>query len=995
MGRPARINGKRAALLLRIMPELLAIDLQEKPNGQKANEDRHDFYDNAVRLLVLCFGVANPLTNDTPDNDWFTVEYAEIPAAGEMPPLPAEEAEERDKVITSLTLTVRNFYKDKRQKMKAGEAKAILTQRNVERVVAAMAPEPKPPKELDVYQKFFKDRFRDAFDKAWKRREDEAGGDGKVLAALKKRRGGQLRVFARKRWECESADVKASVRTKCAELHGKRTETHRALWGAPNEALPNSRMWVLPEAADFFEGVLSWAAARFGVAMALTIAGPTDSGEPADTTLYAAGDSKPGAPTLSEFASASLQPAKIRLRQFARDMLTGQVPVLAKNDDAGEATKPEGEEMQEDENEEDVGLDGEDFAGELAGLDIGSGPENDSEEVPQRGKKTAGSRKSGAARTIDLEDEQDMDDIDLQLASPNIQSWDEPDLGEEVEEAHADAARAKGKRRAARADSDFEMNAGDDEYDGHDDEEEEEDDGDVDDGKGKGSAVFRDFEDDDEDIFGFGFGQLGRAAGPGWSHVKRRLSSTSSFGHGSGFDDASLNCLESDDELLRSRVALATRNAYGGTTSPSTATSDYEGRALGGIVGDASEDEEVTRGGEGTSDDEAIVDKMLEARYEDRRQKRTVDKSSQETRLGGLSRARASASRKKEATGLRTAGEQDAPVAKVGAGKVSGTREANKKGKKGKGKAKRKDAGAGIGETGAGPVAGKKRALRTASRRRITSPIESDVEGGDDGQKTIRQARSADASVGETAGEVNKACTQAWLHEHLEGSLDVGLAAWRSYSGGRNVAGSRREKVVEIIKTMAPALRVVYADLVDTMEVLLKMDELWDMGKGGHLDNASRPKAVTVMINHRGGLLGARDCPRGWGKEVKEWWLTLQPAARGVDVDIAQLMPPTAGMAWGSLVEARGYKGAFLLVWCMMHWARFDSDMEEWREVAEDMTAVFKLLARIRQSGGDGDGGSAAGSAPPSRNKRRAEDEEQASGGAKKVRAITHTKVRR
>ena len=57
-------------------------------------------------------------------------------------------------------------------------------------------------------------------------------------------------------------------------------------------------------------------------------------------------------------------------------------------------------------------------------------------------------------------------------------------------------------------------------------------------------------------------------------------------------------------------------------------------------------------------------------------------------------------------------------------------------------------------------------------------------------------------------------------------------------------------------------------------------------------------------------------------------------------------------MSWGTLAKAYGYKGPFLLVWCMMHWAKIRDDLELWRAVAEDMTKVFKALRAARQSVG-------------------------------------------
>lgn len=149
----------------------------------------------------------------------------------------------------------------------------------------------------------------------------------------------------------------------------------------------------MPEAGAFFEGLLRWAAIRFGVAMALTIAGPTDNGEPEAlryyfhrsepsrklltiwNSIYASGDVKETAPILSNFAAASFETGRLRLRQYARDCLTGDVhegTTPAQNGETGGVAVDDADKSDEESDDDDG-----DYKDEEDGADEDSDEESD------------------------------------------------------------------------------------------------------------------------------------------------------------------------------------------------------------------------------------------------------------------------------------------------------------------------------------------------------------------------------------------------------------------------------------------------------------------------------------------------------------------------------------------------------------------------------------------------------------------------------------------
>ncbi|VDC05512.1 unnamed protein product [Peniophora sp. CBMAI 1063] len=239
------------------------------------------------------------------------------------------------------------------------------------------------------------------------------------------------------------------------------------------------------------------------------------------------------------------------------------------------------------------------------------------------------------------------------------------------------------------------------------------------------------------------------------------------------------------------------------------------------------------------------------------------------------------------------------------------------------------------------------------------------IGGDEDDEETLSYTRAVAGSRAATAMELNVELTQTnvglgmpiegWVREH-EGDKIGGGAAWKTYVT-KPAGASRRMSVVDTVRGLVPAMHSVYAELVDSMEALLRLDAKWDMGTGGHLDSKKRPRLASSITTKRGGPLQG-DVPADWGDRMTEWWLDLQPVERGVVQNVADLLEPRADMSWGTLHATRGYKGAFLLVWCMMYWAKSGLSMDAWTTVAGDMARVFAVLLTLRgeeEGGGGGD----------------------------------------
>lgn len=138
------------------------------------------------------------------------------------------------------------------------------------------------------------------------------------------------------------------------------------------------------------------------------------------------------------------------------------------------------------------------------------------------------------------------------------------------------------------------------------------------------------------------------------------------------------------------------------------------------------------------------------------------------------------------------------------------------------------------------------------------------------------------------------------------------------------------------------------------------------------------------MVNRRGGLLPS-PVPKGWGAGVASWWISLQPSERGKADAVHQLSPCSPTMDWKAISTTGGYKGPFLLVWCMMHWANLGHDIGLWKGVADDMATAFKAISKSRGSVDTASGEAGVRKGGPSGTKRQGKASAGADGRSKRA----------
>ncbi|VDB90235.1 unnamed protein product [Peniophora sp. CBMAI 1063] len=975
MPKLAEINGPRDDFLMRFLGETVTTGKQTHAQ----NSDQNQVYQTLARALVLAFGVDDPLHNDRPDERFYDIAFNAIPSAADMPDLPPDQEKKRDAVIAELVDTVKNFYKRKRHQTRAGGKQALLDMKHIQRVVDAFAPAPLPPKDLDVYQKYFKNRFLSAFEEVWKEKEKAAEGNETLLAQLRRTQGGQERAFAAERLGKETPQTKQEVAKKKEELHAQRLKDYRKLWGAPLDKPVNSRAWIMPEASAFLQAFLSWFATRYGVALVLNIAGGKDNSLPEAYSLFAAGQCKPGAAPLEDYVAHTTAETKVTMCQFVRDLMTGQFATTQplplpdahkeEEDDAISSTLAKELELNP------MRLIGKDEAGEWqvgGGDDVGnminaSGGGQSEGRFVGNGKAAdtgllSSHNDSGSTRRGDGNETQDMAVIPGTARNTSttmrtsvkgkevdrsrmVQAWVTGSGGEEAGNPSASGPVLGGR-----------------EWDGN-----------ISDGS-VGSE-----------------GQLRRRAGqetrkPPGSPEILGLSQTSVYRRVPG-EAPGTEAADDDEEFaqaLWTNIADAFANIEDGadghpvdrertlslpprTSTPETSSSVYAARRAAlsqtpSIQSDFDVTPNVTRTRQGSErsappsegpDDSDIemADAYVSGLWKDRRQAKTKQKAPRKLLLGAIKRSRVGESRKiqklppkigdKQPTGAETSSKPaEAPA--LPAKSIGASSEGS--GQRGRAIQRMRAQTAGDGGRtvfSRSPVARKKRT------RRVSSPEEIDRISNDGDGDGETQMGPVGGSTGLMDVDDEEQRTQTWIAEHgVEGCNSEGEGAWRTYLS-KSVGMPRRSRIASAILDLPPAMRPVYADLVDTMEALLKGDKVWDIGAGGQLDNRKRPMLVSAITTKRGAHL-PEGVPDGWGSGMIAWWRSLQPTQRGAEQAVRDLAPPSMEMGWGTLGEASGYKGPFLLVWCMMYWAQNGNDMDGWRIVAEDMISVFKVLLTVR-----------------------------------------------
>ena len=115
------------------------------------------------------------------------------------------------------------------------------------------------------------------------------------------------------------------------------------------------------------------------------------------------------------------------------------------------------------------------------------------------------------------------------------------------------------------------------------------------------------------------------------------------------------------------------------------------------------------------------------------------------------------------------------------------------------------------------------------------------------------------------------------------------------------------------------------------------------------LPTANRPKGITAMVKGRAKKVSSGALSETYGRDFVAWWIYMQPRERQQVGDVSSMPRPTDKMDWATFTQAGGYKGAFLVVWGLMHWALYDDDRTDFVGVADDMADVFGVLAGVRR----------------------------------------------
>ncbi|KZV59790.1 hypothetical protein PENSPDRAFT_694842 [Peniophora sp. CONT] len=987
---PAAINGIRETFLMRFISYTETSGKQT----QVLNNDQKDKYENLSRAFVLAFGHKNTLKNDEP-GEFYNVLYDSIPAAQDMPSLgdEAEEAE-RDAAILRFVEPIKNFYKSKRHQAKKAGGPALLNSKQLQRVVNALGPPPPPPKELDVYQKYYKDRYSDAFEKLWAEKEAAADGNGKALEALKRKQGGQERVFAGLRYARESEQVKDMVRKKGNEIYEDAMKEYGKLWGAPLEMPGNSRAWVMPEASTFLQAFLTWIATRYCVAATITIAGANDDGSPEARSLFAAGECKPGVPSLADCVAGSLADTKIKMMQFARDMMTGRVPT-GESAAASIVKREEGKEAADDEEMEDL----------TARLEFDTQPMRVFGE--DEGLEWNGA--PALQPTIRTSVERQRSELGQQAGGQSEEGLGGDDGGNQVYTA---LAKGKGVDRTGMVDK-WRSNASGSAYAIEGQSGAQADEGQTFRRRGSPEAVGY------EKKRNLAFRPERRREGGLMADVEMDDDGGANHDGQSANDpfanDPFANMFDDEDNYPLTDLAFPlAQNMTPRSTTPETSSSVYAKRRAGlsespGLSDSERGDALSQSDGRPVAEDlESVQDGMIEDvvtdsdveqadayaadLWTDRRQQGTKEKHPRTLLLGGVGRSRAAASRKRETLPPKANDKETSPD--------KDTSPTNRRAKKDRNAntpkltMRRALDAVHPHDAAFSPPPARRRKQRTL---RIGSPEGADDEheevvddvaareweegGGDEEERTDYGRMEIEPVVNPTGDDVEIARIEGWIREHDDGDDAGGAPAWKTYKAKIGGGGSRRARLVATIKDLTPSLRPVYADLVDAMEALLKVDEKWDAGVGGQLDKTDRPSLVTQMVKCRGGPLSSGVAlPTGWGSGLSSWWISLQPSERGGGAKVEDLSSPTRNMEWGTLGTSSGYKGPFLLVWCMMYWAQRGDDVESWRAVGEDMILVFKVLRAAREQ--TGGGGATSGNSSNVANKVQAK---RVKGSAERV----------
>ncbi|VDC02753.1 unnamed protein product [Peniophora sp. CBMAI 1063] len=1011
--------------LERFKPDLRDIELLPNQNGPDVKEMKTNFYANTTRSIFCALGWPDTCAKTAPLSD-STWTYKNIPS---LPELDDESSAQRAKDIETLHAYVQRWYgcqrraenSEGRSGAAGGSSRLALQKRHIERIFASLAPAPSPVRALDLYQREHSERYKDAFATYWQDRLN-ALDDDVAKKELHKCRAGEECRFASQSLSHEPKDFVGQLEASARGKYDDAMERYKSLFGNPDQTMANSCAWVAPEMGSFLQLLVDWLCLRYGVAITLLVAGQHDTGRGDCQTIFGSGARRAGSSTLLDFMGITLRDAKIQMRMYAQDVLTGEVA------DGIEEKAKDGK------GADDASDDEEDLTGPMfeAG---GSRTMNTAPAgVPPvqcergRGHSRAPHQPSRSISSSPLGHGLEMDTFssrrDDQLSAPGaLRKGADARSGAGGDDRDA---RAKGAGQDSRPRPPIlDPLGGLARYGGS-----------CDGSQAPGSYMGSQSREQDRGAGGNRHGggsslepfgsQLGsRPVMPNQritAETARALPGLAA-GDRTKYPFAAADPTEDEEELALPTTDWMWPAELDARTRP--ALEDDAGSFGGGRPRLASQSRSTVGSSSGVSrgsrmsmpaetDDEGIdADTLHKSIYKDRKQKNPAPKKPRE---GYHSKRRRAENAVGDAAGSGGAAGSTAPVGDAqtaegtqGAGSARVGRdtdleewyaEKRKKTAQSKPRPKRlpgrvarttatladapgrptrvepsrgKAALAGTAVSASGtsttatdvvetaplPRRRQRQSLSGSSLQQLTQPkparkkpravLDSDEEQNDESNPVTGNDDSVMQAIDEHNVPDILAFENDWAKRHSGASYaSVTGAAWDAY------AREKRAVVVNAIHALGGADdKRAYADVVEKMEALLAHESSWDPAGSKQLPNARRPSGVGAMVKARGALVAATELSASFGRDFVRWWIALQPSERApaTAASVADLLPAGSNMDWATFTQARGYKGAFLLVWCLAHWAMHDDDRQQFAAAARDISTVLGILAVLSDSG--------------------------------------------
>ncbi|KZV60210.1 hypothetical protein PENSPDRAFT_694462 [Peniophora sp. CONT] len=955
-----------------------------------------NFFANSTRSLVVAFGWPDTLKNKVPEegSDW---DYEHIPQLPDI--ADKDEHAKRADYIKKLTVKVRKHY----TKIKngggggggsGGSARAALSQAQIDRAVKAMQPPPLRVRPLDVYQSRHADRWQGQFKAEWEVRV--AGADDAERARLEKDRAGAQRRFAAKCWQTEPDSFCNKVQKECDVAHENAKAAYAALWGAPDNVVRTSRAWAEPEMGAFFQALLQWAATRYGVATTLLVSGKVDDGQTNCFAIHATGDTLPGSVDLKSFIAHDLALPRAKMTAFARDCLIGDALTMSDaeegEDDLGAKEEGAAEEdfTQAIENVIAVALAHQVYVAQefpffatntqipisafppALAFPSNSEPASQPFNVPRASSRPRTRPQPSCFTPDDIANWLTIAPSPRALSITGALEVASPSGGRRSASRSRSRGRAQRVGRSPNAPS-----------------------------RHAALGAFGRAATGDKDSLASPF-QRGRrrsrtpdaiAAGPkpGAPRSPSLIRPKASYairGKGATAQAQTSGGDDFDDDLGFSNF----ESNFGGgdpwRPKPNSKTGASDG-------GQSQLSRSVSRSlpSEGESDDEAMSVEALHLNmFSDRRQRvkrkkklddrramitdglQADDDGGDASSTAGPVKKRRRATTKTAAGTQKKAGTKSKPVEKipgadaleVGRSSRSRVREREDSIERDATHAPRpqKKRRAAVMsdeededtewavplpelQPAASAAAAKDGDRERASPSAAVEGERVDARAEDEGVDTSAQGvgigsgpRRVEEDGGEPVALRQDGWLEAWKADHSGTANGKNMKdTWKRY-------GKKRTVIVGAIDQLTVSENRAYANLVDAAEILLKSDDVWDSKGTPSLPMEGRPGAVGTITRGRGVKLTATQVSENWGRDMVRWWLTMQPAQRRKNggTGFGSLSAPDGSMEWTPLASTRGYKGPFLLVWCMMHWILYDNDRTNFAAVANDMAAVFNIL---------------------------------------------------